>query len=455
MSGPRAFSRKRARATRRILGTLSRAGGTRSIPRGHHGPHPTDPFLDPIGPLVPSDPPGATVVLLNDTRDQRNYGANALVDGLLPILSQSMPNATILPIPSHWLRSPSDDLGDIDGRGTTVRYRLATFPTVADQFEMVADEWMTGRGGPAAADFLNLFDRADMILLNGEGSIYRTNQTAIRELFLAWFAKARLGKPTVYLNGGVHLTDVVPILPAMVRKTFGSLDAVAVREPCSLRNLQEHAPDVEAHLFPDAAFSITANEARASASVESVLAQVGDAPYFCFDPGAMPMDARGGKGSALFQLTTALQRIVPRAVFVASAPADRYIEEVAQATGALFTNAIADYREFMALVSGAQFLVSGRYHNVILAGIMGCPSIAFASTTHKVHGACEMLDGVVGTPYDGTYLRPDLEAITQRARAYVDDRATLGIRLRDVCERRRFEVAGLGELVNGVLRSRE
>ena len=58
-----------------------------------------------------------------------------------------------------------------------------------------------------------------------------------------------------------------------------------------------------------------------------------------------------------------------------------------------------------------EFLVSGRYHNPILAAIMGCPSITLASTSHKVHGTCEMLEGLIGTPFDGTDIRSCLDAI--------------------------------------------
>ena len=62
--------------------------------------------------------------------------------------------------------------------------------------------------------YLKALHGVDIVILNGEGSMYRTNLSAIRELFLAWFAKTRLGIPTIFINGQVHLTLVVPILPA-------------------------------------------------------------------------------------------------------------------------------------------------------------------------------------------------------------------------------------------------
>jgi polysaccharide pyruvyl transferase WcaK-like protein len=409
-------------------------------------------FLQPIAPPVPTHPPGARVVLINDCRDQVNFGADALLDGLLVILGMSLPGATIVPIPSHWLLSLNADRGVFvdDGRGLT--QPRPTFPAVADQFETVAREWTEGRGGPGAQEFLTRFEGADLVVLNGEGSLYRTNPSAIRELFLAWLARERLGIPTVFINGMVHLTDVVPVLPAMVRKTFSALDAVAVREPCSLRNLRQYAPEVDAVVLPDSAFVFTADDATSTLAVRTVKAQIGDSPYFCFDPGPMPMDHRSSNQSGLHQMLDRLLRVVPQAVLVSSGPADEYIREVAADTGSIYVDSLKDYREYMGLVADAQFVASGRYHNPILAAIMGCPAITFASANHKVHGACEILDGINGTPYDGTDLRSQLDAIEDQAREYVTHRAEFKNRLLDICRRLRPEALQLGEVAADALR---
>jgi polysaccharide pyruvyl transferase WcaK-like protein len=405
----------------------------------------SDRFFEPIPPSAPTDPPGPRVVLLNDCRDQVNFGANALVDGLLVILRQSLPDATIFPIPSHWMIDPAF-LGSFVDSGRGLQQPRAVFPSVADQFEAVADAWMHRTADRGANEYVTRLEGADLVVLNGEGSMYRTNPSAIRELFLAWFAKERLGIPTVFVNGTVHLTDVIPVLPAMVRKTFPILDAIAVREPCSIRNLQGYAAHVQAELVPDSAFVFTAADAPESPSVHAIKDQIGGAPYFCFDPGAMPIDHAAPNRSALYQLISRLVRLVPQAVFVANGPGDRFIQRVASETGSLYIETFTDYRDFMSLVADARFLVSGRYHNTIMAAIMGCPTIALASTSHKVHGACEMLDGVVGSPYDGTYLRPQFDAIEQRARAYIADRDDVSLRLLDVCRRRRSEAFRTGQL---------
>ena len=408
-------------------------------------------LLAPVGPAARTDPPGPKVILLNDCRDQVNFGASVLVEGLFEILSRSLPTATILPIPSYWLMDL--DAGEpFVGNGAGFRQPSATFPALADQFDTVADAWMNGAGGRGADVYLRRLEGADLVVLNGEGSMYRTNVSAIRELFLAWLAKERLGIPTIFVNGMVHLTGVVPVLPAMVRKTFSALDAVAVREPCSLRNVREYAPGVDVRVFPDSAFVCTPDEARETPAVRSVRAAVGGSAYFCFDPGAMPMDHRPPRRSGLYELISRLKDVVPTAVFVNSAPADAYIRAIADETESLYVDTLTDYREYMALVAGAQFVASGRYHNPLLAALMGCPSITFSSSSHKVHGACEMLDNIIGTPYDGTDLRTHLDAIEQQARGYVEHRDDLRARLLELCARRRAEALEIGELAADVLR---
>ncbi len=430
------------RALRRIQSRLSRADGLSDVSAR---------LAQPILPVDPTCPPGPTIVLLNDCHDQDSFGSIAMIDGLFRILMRTEPSALVRPIPSHWLLDKPYGLGVFINGGAGMRLLPAAYPAVADEFEAVAEDWLQGKGGPGADEFLRRCEGADLIVLNGEGSVYRTNPSAIRELFMAWLCKCHLGIPTVFLNGTVHLTDVMPILPAMVRKTLPVLDAVAVREPLSLRNLAHYAPSVAVQLIPDSAFALTARDARETSLSEFIRARIGDSPYFCFDPGPMPIDHRPGRVSALYRLIKALKDVAAEAVFVRTGPGDGYIEEIAEETNSIYFGTV-DYREWMTVVRDAQFLLTGRYHNMILAAIMGCPSITLASVNHKVHGGCEMLE-VIGAPYDGTDLASQISSITGHARRYVQHRADVHDRLEAVCDRHRSETKELSSLITTVLRS--
>lgn len=439
---------RRVTFPRRVVGKVRS-----EVRRRRPGPDPVpadEPSVAPVPPPVATGD-GPVVTLINDTRDQISFGSVSLSEGLIGIVQAVNPTATILPIPSHWLveiAASSPFVGGAAGR----RQPPAPWPTVCDQFEAVADEWLAQPAG--GNEFLDRLRAADAVVLNGEGSLYRRNQSAVRELFMAWLSKERLGLPTAYLNGGLHLTRVLPILPAMTRKTFGVLDAVALREPRSLANLAEFAPGVAGRIVPDAAFWFTPADVRGGPTVDAVRRKVGSGDYFVLDPGSMPVDARPGGGSALTGLIRALRAVVPNAVVVPMSPGDRYIEDAAREAGADYFPDVEDFREFMGLTSGARFLVSGRHHNTILAAITGCPTLTLGAVTDKVHGACEMFDGLLGETYDGTDLRPRIPDLVEHARGYVAAGEPLRDALLAVSRRRHEEAMEHGRIVAGLLAHR-
>lgn len=393
----------------------------------------------------------ATIVLLNDCSDQANYGALALVDGLKQIIAGAVPTHRLVAIPSHWVMDASFGFASFWNGGRDLVQPQALWPEVADQFEIVAEEWLAGRGGPGAQDFLARLSGADLVILNGEGSLYRTNLSAIRELFLAWFARTRLNIPTLFLNGLVHLTLVVPVLPAMVRKTFAVLDGVAVREPRSLRNLSEYAPDIVARQIPDSAYSLSPDHGGTPPSVADLAGRLDGQDYFCFDPGAMPIDHKYGQRSAVYQLIAQLKRTGLQAVIVASSTMEGYDEQLARDTGSPYYPLQPSYRDLMALLAGAKFQVTGRYHNPILGAIVGCPSISIATTSHKNHGTCEVLGGLIGMPFDGTDLRACTPAMLERANDYLKNQATIRPSLQAAAAKLREQTKEMGSMIRGAL----
>ncbi len=389
------------------------------------------------------------VLLINDCRDQENYGAEILVDAIDPIIQQALPRHQIDYIPSAWLLDAAHGFADFK-KEADIRQPDARWPYVADHFEPVADLWENGRGGPGAKEFLAKMERADVVVLNGEGSVYRDNLSAVRELYLAWFAKTRLRKPTVFLNGLVHLSNIVPRINAMVAKTFRALDAVAVRDPVSLRNLHSYYPEIGAVMIPDSCFYLAHELGQCGEIPAPVRARLAGQSYFTIDPGPMPLDYQYGERSAIHELVVKLKRLTGQAVFVESAPTDSYMEKVCQATGSIYVSGMRSYRDFAGLLSGARFQVTGRYHNPLIASMVGTPSISFATSSHKVHGSCEVLEGINGSPFDGTNLREQMDAILDRARLYLADRGEIRRRLRTLALRHRETTAELGAILTRV-----
>jgi polysaccharide pyruvyl transferase WcaK-like protein len=394
-----------------------------------------------------------TLLLLNDCSDQANYGAEGLMQGLIRIFRVAIPQHTLRLLPSHWLIDPEPNWFEAFYDGVSLVQPQALWPEVADEFDHVADQWLAGRGGPGVDAYLNALRGVDIVVLNGEGSMYRTNLSAIRELFLAWLAKTRLGISTVFINGLVHLTLVVPVLPAMMRKTFRVLDAVTVRDPWSLRNVQEFMPDIPVRLVPDSALALTIETENPSPGVASLFEQLGPSEFFCFDPGPMPNDHRFGRQSALYQLIMEMKKLVPQAVMVASAPAETpMLRQLATETDSIYLELQPSFRDLMTVLSRARFQISGRNHNPVLGALVGCPAISLGTTSHKVHGICELLG--FDPPYDGTDLRSTMEEMKAHAARHLAAGAVLRDKIKRHSARLAIESHQMGAIVSDILATR-
>lgn len=401
------------------------------------------------------------ILLINDNSEQLNWGAQATPRALRAMLHDEIPGAEIEALPYSWLiqkhrRVPTLVGGFYTTRGRGVVGRLSRsvefFPTIADDFEWFADRWEAGDGGPMADEFIEAARRADVVIHNGEHSIYRNTMEGTRALFLLWFARTRLGKPSCELNHTAHLTDVLPIMPGIVKRVYPVLDVVTVREPCSLRNLQqlgidnvELVPDVVFYLDPSAAGGehIAAWKRRAGLDHQ---------PYFCLSASALPMAApRPGRVGPVAALVRELQRIVPSAVLIAKDPHCQFLRDVAEATGAAFFGPEHALDDLWPLLHEARFLVSGHYHYVIMGSMVGCPYIPLSTNSHKMRGVCEHLGWHLETPFDATSLGAHVGAIAHEAGMLERDRSVYSDNLRERSARLRVEAGRNARLVRNVL----
>jgi hypothetical protein len=412
----------------------------------------------------------STILMLNDIRDEPNWGSQACTDALERILLDRLPNARVETLSHSWLFREFRVTRRLAGGRTYLvshpRARLvrrfnallerlsspvAYVPRVSDEYDYRAEQWMSGRGGPNADEYIARLDACDAVVFNAEGSTYRNNRAANLCLFMLWLAKTKFHIPSFFLNGIVHLTLVDAILPGMVRKTFPVLDGIAVREPLSLRNVEEHVPGVKAQMVPDSVFYFP-RPVKPSARVDQFKAALGGRDYFCLSSSMLPLDYAGHPdSSAVVALIRALKGIVPQCVCTAKDIGDRWLQEVAARTGSLYFGPENDYWDLSSLLADAKFLVSGRYHNLILAAMVGCPSIPLTSTSPKIQGLCELLEGEMGEAFDATSLTGQLTGMVDRARTYM--RAGEGKRraLREKAAALRPRTFELGDMVARVL----
>lgn len=380
------------------------------------------------------------VLLINDNSTHPNWGAQATPFALKRILGRSIQGVEIEVLPWDWLlrNYRRTQPGNVLFRGDRWRglrpflHRLSTavdfYPSVADDFDAYADDWMAGRGGPDAEEFLERAGRADVIVYNGENSIYRNTPEGCHGLFLLWLAKTRLHKPTCLVNHTADLNEVRPIMNGMVQLVGHQLDLIAAREPCSLRNLHSLGVD-NAVLYPDVVFAEDPSQVRVDA-IDRWQADVGlrDQPYFCLSASGLPMSApRGDWDGAAGELVKVIQELGLRGVLLARDPHCLFLEDVARSTGAIYFGPDHEFAELWPLFRGASFSITGHFHYAIMGAMVGCPFIPLSTNNHKMQGVCEHLEWRRTEPFDVTWLdscRSEIVAEAQRLLADHDQLST-------------------------------
>lgn len=401
------------------------------------------------------------ILILNDTTDHDNWGSIANAEWLKTIIQDTIPGVTFNSVLSHWTTDRYYQLPWWLGSGIENRKRgiggrfskpFSFLPVVADDFERVADEWCAGKGGPFAQEYFSKLEQSDAVVFNAEGSTYKNNVSAVRCLFAIWLTVTRFKKPAFFANGSVTLTYVLPVLNAMVQRTFRDITGVSVREPCSLENVRKWVPDVKVAMHPDSVF-YSATRNKTTNSSDELLSRFENKKYFCFSLSMLNSRISGYKkagieSTALYDLIKSLQKLVPNAVLMAKDGMDQsIIKNLAQSTGSLFFGPEHHYATLVPIFQNAQFMISGRYHHLILAAIAGCPAIPLRTTSHKIDGLCRLLDPLFGEPFDPTWLRPVLGRITDIAYDAMTAGEGLRHRLRDKSVECGKMAAGVGEMI--------
>jgi polysaccharide pyruvyl transferase WcaK-like protein len=366
------------------------------------------------------------ILVLNDGSRYENWGIKACIDGLLKILNLAFADSKIEGLPHEYMHKKYAWEPKVKGKSLlNDNSRLArrffrsyhALPRVADEFDYVAHLWDCGKGGAGADHFIVSARRNDIIVFNAEGSTYRDNLGAIKGLFMLWYAKTRLGKACYFLNGSVTLTLVDATLPAMIKKVFGAIDGIAVREPHSYRNVLAFYPGLSLTMIPDSVFALDLEHYVPPKGLDLPFL---DEPFFCFSLSMLPMDFRQTLDkSSIVSVINQLKKIVPNAVFLAKDVEDQVVKDIARLTNSYFVGPKYSYWDIAFILSKSKFLFSGRYHHLIFAAKVGCPVIPMASSSQKIHGLTALFEGIMPTPIDPTDLWEEWAKIAETANEIV------------------------------------
>jgi polysaccharide pyruvyl transferase WcaK-like protein len=244
---------------------------------------------------------------------------------------------------------------------------------------------------------------ADVVVVNGEGTLHRSHPAPRNLLFLMHLARQQFGKPVHLINHSFFpsgSTDASAELDPMYQAVATGLTRVMAREVFSL--------GVHRRLGIDAMQGFDCLPRFIARHRESVAS------------GRTPRGTLLLSGGVNFTPDTARQ--ISRAVAVGRQPGERVVylsgaknqpaREDAAICGFMKTDIpdlefvdAATMSDWLDAIANAQCLVSGRFHHTLAAAMLGTPAAAFPSNTPKIHAVCEML----GLDAPVTFDDPDTE----------------------------------------------
>lgn len=315
-------------------------------------------------------PIGPRVLLLNYTAGEANWGCKATSKGLLKLIKNAYPYARIRKRPIHFVKSPDE-------------YQL---PSSTKEF----DTYLSSRIHTSPE--FKWFDWADVIILNGEGSMHEWPDPNVRpEPYLRMLEVYAVShffpdKKIMTVNQSVdYWSDG---FAEWVKRAYQSCDYLSVREPRSLGRLQK-LDLKQTKLVPDAAFltePVSEQKARAFLT-ERGINEGYIAVFFGEIVGRAGIDK-------LEDFVRSLQQRLAKQVVLFSAPyPDTDVARELQSRLELPVIGLEAHPEMLVgILSQASLVLSGRFHCCIFAALARTPFVPFRSNTDKMEGLVELLN---------------------------------------------------------------
>ena len=315
-------------------------------------------------------PIGPQVLLLNYTAGEENWGCKATSKGLLKLIEKAYPHARIRKRPIHFAKSPGE-------------YQL---PSSINEF----DTYLSSRIHTSPE--FKWFDWADVIMLNGEGSMHEWPNPNVRPepylRMLEVYAVSRFfpNKKIMTINQSVdYWSDE---FAGWIKRAYQSCDYISVREPRSLGRLRR-LDLKQTKLVPDAAFlTVSVPEQKACAFLtERGINEGYIAVFFGENVGRAGIDK-------LEDFLRGLQQRLDRQVVLFSAPyPDTAVVRELQSRLELPVIGLEAYPEMLVgILSRASLILSGRFHCCIFSALARTPFVPFRSNTDKIEGLVELLN---------------------------------------------------------------
>ncbi len=229
----------------------------------------------------------------------------------------------------------------------------------------------------------------DLFVFGGGSLLQNSTSTASLFYYLATICTANLlVKNKIMLANGIGPVrdNILPekVLTKLIARALDGFDIISVRDTDSRTKLQKILPHRKIHLVPDPALALFVRNWQ---KLNQGLINSPKNNYFIYIP-----CARGLKKANItpIQLTTMLKKLEKnyacRVVLCVLNPIED--EEIAKALPSFRTICPSTPNELCALLRGAKFVISQRYHGSLFAASCGVPTLS-VSDDPKIKALCK------------------------------------------------------------------
>lgn len=305
-------------------------------------------------------------LLLNYTGFEANHGCMATSGSLQGIIKKSWPGAAVRLEPIGF-----------EPPGTFI----PADPSRLDEFlpEFMASE----------RKWFRSFDWADVIILNGEGSMHEYSDPNLNQCFLARLIQLYAGKKVykkrvMVVNQTMEFTENYD---GIVKKCLEGLDLVSVREPRSYERLSNIGLG-NMRLSADAAFLVKGvDDARGEEILDRKALSRG---FVCVFLSETISGCRPEKTADLILGLEA--RFKKDVLLAATTRVDLdHVQRVSRMIKVRTLGLEVSPGELVSVLKHSSVVLSGRYHCCIFAFLAGAPLVPFASNSYKIEGLVKLM----------------------------------------------------------------
>jgi polysaccharide pyruvyl transferase WcaK-like protein len=303
---------------------------------------------------------------------------------------------------------------------------MDTAPKYISDFDKAAESVIKNR---IFQDIKSHISSADLVLINGEGLMYRNNRYSRMALFIAYLSKVYFDTTCAIVNHTIDFQD--DSFKKMVKKIYPLLDNIVFREPVSkeMFDSEFNGKKISTAVAADAAFRHSPTDHTDELRRKVQCHEINVHPYatMSFDPAQSYICLSGNsvykkeeelelKGYK--QLCKKLINAGKQLLLIVSAP---YDEKLLRPLSKQFDLPIVGLNTTTSaaidILANASVYVGGRYHPAIFAALGGTPIVPITPNTHKIRGLLRHLE-IDPTIHGAFNILDEVEEIHDEIRSY-------------------------------------